>query len=345
MHVVYSEVHARHATQTVRVHDEAYPEVPARVERILHAWKQAGLGPVTAPADHGLEPILAVHTPGLVNFLQTIFHASRSVRNAGPVFFGDTFATRGLRRRSPHPWAQIGYYAFDIEAPFLEGTWEAAYWSAQCALSAADALLAGERTVYALCRPPGHHASTDQTGGFCYLNNAAIAARHLQRGQGGRVAILDVDYHHGNGTQEIFYSDPSVLYVSLHAHPDEEYPFYWGAEDERGAAAGEGFNINVPLPPGTDEVQYLAALQPALEALRDYGPRYLIVSLGLDIAAGDPASLAGFNLTTAGIRAIGERIAAHTAAIPVLMVQEGGYQLETLGANAVAFLQSFVEHE
>lgn len=339
MRIWYSEHHYCHATDAIFYHGEPYPETAARVDVIRAALLAQGFAEWSGPVDHGQGPLLAIHTPGLLEFLQTIYPASRQLRQVASFYQADTFATRSARRRSPHPWAQIGYYAFDIEAPFLEGTWEAAYWSAQCALSAADALLAGERAAYALCRPPGHHALADQTGGFCYLNNAAIAARYLQQGQPARVAILDVDYHHGNGTQEIFYSDPSILFVSLHADPDVEYPFFWGGAEERGEGAGAGFNLNLPLPQGTGDREYLAALERGLASVREYAPQYLVISLGLDIAQGDPASLAGFAVTTAGFHAIGEQIAA--LAVPTLIVQEGGYRLDTLGENAVAFLRAF----
>lgn len=336
----YTHRHHGQATDGLTIHGEPFPEVPARVEVIQAALAQSGWGQLAPPADHGLAPILAVHTPGLVNFLQTIFALSRSIPRAGKVFLGDSFATRGIRRRSPHPWAQIGYYAFDIEAPFYEGTWDAAYWSAQCAVSAAQAVLAGERAAYALSRPPGHHASGEQTGGFCYLNNAAIAARVLQQGAARRVAILDIDHHHGNGTQEIFYTDPTVLYVSLHAHPDHEYPFYWGAAEERGEGAGEGFNLNCPLPPGAGDDAYLAALARALAAIHAFAPEALVLSLGLDAAEGDPAALAGLAVTTAGFRAIGRAIAG--LGTPTVIVQEGGYRLDTLAQNALAVLEAFV---
>jgi acetoin utilization deacetylase AcuC-like enzyme len=340
MIVVHARQHQRHATQGVRVHGEVYNEVPERAEAILKAIQTVGLGPVTAPHDHGLEPILAIHTPGLVAFLQTIHAVSAPVRHAGAVFMADTFSTRSARRRSPHPWAQIGYHSFDVQAPILEGTWEAAYWSAQTALTAAGRVLAGERAAYALCRPPGHHALPDQVGGFCYLNNAAIAARRLQGPQRDRVAILDVDYHHGNGTQEIFYSDPTVLFVSLHAHPDDDYPFLWGAAEERGEGPGHGFNLNLPLPRGTGDGPYLGALEQGLAAIRAVAPRYLVVSLGLDIAAGDPSALSGgFAVTDQGFRAIGRQVAG--LGLPTLIVQEGGYGLASLGANATAFLSAW----
>lgn len=341
MQVIYTERHRLHDTSQVRIHGETINEVPERAEIILQALQQTGWANISAPTDFGLAPLHAVHTPGLLNFLQTIYIASQSLPQRWPAFFGDAFATRNTRRSSPHPWAQMGYYAFDIEAPFLAGTWEAVYWSAQTALSGAQAVLDGEQTAYALCRPPGHHALADQTGGFCYLNNAAIAARWLQHGRPTppRIALLDIDYHHGNGTQEIFYTDSSVFYVSIHGHPDEEYPFYWGGEEERGAGEGEGFNLNLPLPAGTDDAGYLAAVDNATAAIQAYAPDYLVLSLGFDAAEGDPSALAGFRVSTPGFAEIGRRLAALHR--PTLLVQEGGYRLETLGQNAVAFLEAF----
>jgi acetoin utilization deacetylase AcuC-like enzyme len=353
MRTVYTPHHQGHATDAVRIHGEAYGEVPARAEVLLAAIQRAGLGNVISPVDHGLEPILAIHAPDYVEFLRGAHAAGLPYRHAGPIppalasqsgrafVMADTFSTRSARRRSPHPWARFGYYSFDISAPFLEGTWEAAYWSAQCALTAADEVRRGTRATYALCRPPGHHALADQAGGFCYLNNAAIAARHLQtHSAAARVAIVDVDYHHGNGTQEIFYSDPSVLYTSLHGHPDEDYPFFWGTAEERGAGAGLGCNLNLPLPKGTGDGAYLAALETAGAAVRAFQPAYLVLSLGLDIVGGDPSPLGGgFEVTRAGFQAIGRHLAA--LALPTVVVQEGGYRLDTLGENAVAVLGAF----
>lgn len=341
MRVFYTERHRQHDTSQVRIHGEIINEVPARAEIILAALNQTGWAEVRSPLDFGLEPLYAVHTAGLLNFLQTIYTASQTLPQRWPAFFGDAFATRNTRRTSPHPWAQMGYYAFDIEAPFLAGTWDAVYWSAQTALSGAQAVLNGQRTAYALCRPPGHHALADQTGGFCYLNNAAIAARWLQRGHTPppRIALLDIDYHHGNGTQEIFYTDPSVFYVSIHGDPDVEYPFYWGGGDERGEGAGEGFNLNLPLPAGTDDASYLAAVDKATVAIQAYAPDYFVLSLGFDAAEGDPSALAGFLVSTPGFAEIGRRLAALRR--PTLLVQEGGYRLDTLGQNAAAFLEAF----
>ncbi|HEY4689034.1 MAG TPA: histone deacetylase family protein [Anaerolineae bacterium] len=335
MQIVYSAEHRLHSTDRVERADQPFTteEVPARAEIILSAVQAVQLGAVGDPIDHGLDPILAVHDADFVGFLRTVYvdQAARTGRAA--TVFADYPAPRRIQRARVAGAARVGFYAFGGDSPILESTWLAAYWSAQCALTGADIVRESGETAYALCRPPGHHADVDLYGGFCYLNNAAIAARYLR----ARTAILDVDYHHGNGTQAIFYADPTVLYCSIHARPDEEYPYYWGESDERGEGAGLGFNCNWPLPQGADDALYLRTLDAALAAIRDFEPRYLIVSAGFDIAAGDP--IGGFSVTVDGFRAIGERIAG--LRIPTLIVQEGGYLLEKLGENAAAFLRVF----
>ncbi|HLF28518.1 MAG TPA: histone deacetylase family protein [Anaerolineae bacterium] len=331
MRIVYTDKHRLHATDKIERAGQPFSseEAPARADIILRAVQAARLGSIDAPDDHGLQPIRAIHESGFLDFLRDAYAESRT-----PVF-ADYCAPRHARRKPIGLAGFKGYYAFGGDSPIAEGTWEAAYWSAQCALTAADRVRATGETTYALCRPPGHHAAVDLYGGFCYLNNAAIAARSL----GEKVAILDIDYHHGNGTQEIFYADPTVLYGSIHADPDAEYPYYWGAADEHGEGSGRGFNRNWPLPIGTDDENYLRTLDEALMAIGDYGPRYLVVSAGFDIVSGDP--LGGFNITLDGLREIGRRIAALTQRVPTLIVQEGGYLLEQLGENAVAFLSAF----
>jgi len=348
MHVVYTPQHKLHATDAVQVEGHAFEteEVPARAEIILNAVQAARLGPVIAPADHGLAPIRAVHDADYLTFLQTVHDESAAYFGQAGAVLAWSFATRHAARKPSGFLGLKGYYAFAWGTPILEGTWQAAYWSAQCALTAADRLRAGEQAVYALCRPPGHHAAADLYGGSCFLNNAAIAARHLQnapnrsaKGAGGvKIAILDVDYHHGNGTQAIFYTDPGVLYCSLHAHPDEAFPYFWGGDDELGQGPGHGSNRNWPLPLKTDDACYLAALDEALAATQTFAPHYLVVSAGFDTLASDPVG--GFDVTLDGLRQIGQRLAALN--LPTLIVQEGGYLLEKLGAGAVAFLQPFV---
>ena len=346
MRVVYTDHHALHATDNLQRDGTPFvtEEVPARAEIILGALQTEGIGVVVAPTDHSLVPILAVHDRDYVDFLRNVFAESAAYYKVELPVFPDAFATRRIRRKPDGFLGLRGYYAFGDDSPIVAGTWTAAYWSAQCALTAADEVRAGEPCAYALCRPPGHHAAADLYGGACYLNHAAIAARYLQLspllqagGPGVRLAILDIDYHHGNGTQEIFYADPTVLCCSLHAHPDFEYPYYWGGADERGEGAGEGFNRNWPLPIWTDDAAYLAALDEALRTIREFDPAALVVSAGFDIVTGDPWG--GFNLTLDGLREIGRRVAA--LGRPAVIVQEGGYRRETLGACAVAFLRVF----
>ncbi len=339
MDIIYTERHTKHASDGIVLDGRPFitEEVPARAEVIVKAARAAQLGTVAAPIDHGIEPILAVHDAGYVDFLRTVYAENAAYFQTSEPVFTWTFATRHTGRKPKGFLGLMGYYAFGWGTPILEGTWEAAYWSAQCALSAADRLRDGEPVAYALCRPPGHHAAADLYGGFCYLNNAAIAARYLQ-GSGDQVAILDIDYHHGNGTQAIFYTDPDVLFCSLHAHPDDDYPYYWGDVDERGEGPGEGYNHNWPLPQGADDATYLAALGEALAVIGAYAPRYLVVSVGFDVVAGDPVG--GFRLTTEGLSDIGRQIAGLN--LPTVIVQEGGYILEDLGRNAVAFLRAFV---
>ena len=342
MHVLFSSQHRGHATRPAMPgYADRYDEVPQRVDAILAGLRAAGLGPVAEAWDHGLAPVLAVHETALVDFLRQAYAGSRgSLPGELPLLPDGYFAVRGSRRR-PAGWQQqAGYYATDRDCPILAGTWDAAYWSAQAALSAADRVLAGQAAVYALCRPPGHHASASQYGGYCYLNNAAIAARHLQAGSGARVALVDIDYHHGNGTQEIFYADPTVLTCSLHADPDQEYPYFWGGADELGSGAGLGANRNWPLPMGIDDADYLSALELALAEVAACQPDFLVVSAGFDLLAGDPsASSGGFGVSLEGVTQIGQRLAR--LALPTVIVQEGGYRLEQLGEAAVRFLRQF----
>lgn len=339
MKTIYTSSHLLHNTENITLDGQPFiiEELPARAEHILAAIRAADLGPVLPPEDHGLAPVLAVHDADFVAYLRSAYTENAAWLGYEEAVIPGTFAVRIPGARPSGIAGQRGYYAFGIGSPIIAGTWEAAYWAAQCALTAADAVLAGERSAYALCRPPGHHAARDLYGGFCYLNNAAIAARHLAERTGRRVAVLDVDFHHGNGTQTIFYEDPTVFYASLHADPGDEYPFYWGFADERGAGAGLGANLNLPLPKGINNATYLAALDEALAALRAFAPGMLVLSLGLDIAAGD--EIGDMGITLAGFRAIGERIAAQ--GWPTVIIQEGGYRLDTLGENAVAVLRAF----
>jgi acetoin utilization deacetylase AcuC-like enzyme len=343
MYIIYTEKHQLHSTDQIILDGNPFltEEVPQRAEILLKALLDAKFGDVLPPHDHGIEPLLAIHPADYLNFLREIYAASAAHYGTPEPVFTWTFATRYAGRRPESLLAQKGYYAFSWGTPILEGTYEAAYWSAQCALTAADLLLRDQSAAYALCRPPGHHAGRDLYGGFCYLNNVAIAARYIQKHSAtSRIAILDIDFHHGNGTQTIFYQDSTVLYCSLHADPAIEYPYFWGAAEERGEGAGKGFNHNWPLPPGTEDGPYLAALEDALVTIRAYRPKYLLLSAGFDITAGDPAG--GFLVTRAGLSQIAERIADLN--LPTLILQEGGYHLSHLGEDAVTFLRPFSQY-
>ena len=233
--------------------------------------------------------------------------------------------------------AKLGRYSYDAGTPIAEGTWTGAYWSAQTALTALDLVLGGARSAFAFCRPPGHHAGADYLGGYCYLNNAAIAAEAAIAAGRRRVAILDIDYHHGNGTQDIFYARGDVLFVSIHADPRTDYPFYWGHADEIGEGEGRGATLNLPLPRGTAMPGFAAALDHAMARIETFDAELLVLSFGADTFGGDPISF--FKLETGDYQAIAKRVAA--AGLPTLIVMEGGYAVDDLGANVAAFLSGF----
>lgn len=314
-----------------------YSEVAERGLILRRAMESASVGPILAPRDFGMAPLQSVHSHELLTLLQAAYDRMVDEVHGGAhhprVVLPETFAVRLRRDHSPRSiWAHLGFHCYDTSSPIFVDTWQAVYWSAQTALSAAASVADGQPVAYALCRPPGHHASSDMFGGFCYVNNLAIAAQWLvERGQ--RVAILDIDYHHGNGTQEIFYQRDDVLTVSLHADPHVEYPFFWGHEEERGAGVGLGFNVNLALPKGTDTIAYLTVLDGALYRIHQFAPDTLLVSLGLDTYKDDPVG--GFALETESYTAIGRRLAG--LGMPMVVVQEGGYYLPALADNLVAF--------
>jgi acetoin utilization deacetylase AcuC-like enzyme len=312
-----------------------YTESPTRVEVILAALRTADLGPIVPAEDFGLAPIAAVHSADYLEHLQTIYADWVATGGAPEAALPFCFQQRGMLRASPAPAAALGYYAFDLSAPITATSWEAILASAQVALTGADALRRGERLAYALCRPPGHHAAQDWMGGYCYLNNAAIAAHTLSQGGRQRVALVDIDVHAGNGTQRIFYERDDVLFISIHGSPTWEYPYFMGFADERGAGAGLGYTINYPLAQGAGDEDYLSVLDQALAAVRRFGPAYLLISAGFDAYDGDP--LGKLKLTTACFGEIGARLAA--LGLPTLVVQEGGYAMSALGANVVSLLR------
>jgi acetoin utilization deacetylase AcuC-like enzyme len=308
-----------------------FAETPARADAIL-----AAIGRCEPAVDHGEAPLRAVHSEAYLAFL---WAAHQDWRAAGREGDAIGYAWPVARRRPlalERIDARIGQYSFDVSSPISAGTWDAAYWSAQSALTALDALLAGERAAFALCRPPGHHCGADYLGGYCYLNSAAVVAEAAVA-EGRRVAILDVDYHHGNGTQDIFYARGDVLFVSIHADPATDYPFFWGHEDEAGEGDGKGATLNLALPRGTDFAAYRPALETALAKLAAFAPDLLVISYGADTFVDDPISQ--FRLERADYTLMARRIAA--LGLPALTVMEGGYAVDALGANVAAFLEGF----
>lgn len=341
-----------------------YLESPRRAEMILDAVRTAELGEVIGPEDFGMAPIRAVHADHYLDYLQTAYAQWVEQGGAATGVYPDTFFKPGFTHRPTKIGALAGLYAFDMSTVIVASTWEAAYWSAQSALTAARRVREGERgmavreaAAFALCRPPGHHAHAAMGGGYCFLNNAAIAAEYFisqsapvsdfqlrasevgsrESGTGGQVAILDIDFHHGNGTQDIFYARRDVLFISIHADPDRQYPYFLGAADERGAGEGEGFNVNYPLPVKTTDAQYLAALEEACERIAQFAPHALVVSLGVDTFGGDP--LGDFAMTCHAYPKIGARLAQLN--LPTVFLMEGGYAIEQLGENVAGVLAGF----
>lgn len=299
------------------------------IDRALQAAGYTDTAPITAVPSAILH---AIHDPAYLDYLATIYPRWCAAGGAPAAVLPSTLAVRWMRRYSPHPLAEAGYYAFDLSAPIVADSWEAIIDSASMAYTAALQLRAGAYQTYARCRPPGHHAGTDMCGGYCYVNNAAVAAQTLS--QQGKVAILDIDIHHGNGTQQIFYGRGDVQFISIHGHPDECYPYFLGFADEQGEGAGLGTNHNYPLAFGCDDTQYLAVVDAALQQIRDFGAQTLVVSAGFDTFGGDP--LGGFGLSRACYTAIGQRI--RQLGLPVAVIQEGGYAIAALGDNVVALL-------
>jgi len=348
MKTFYNHLHAQHQGKFEMFRGALVPcyEVPARADHVLAELQRRKLGTVQPPLPFDDAALTAIHSPRYLNFLATAWDqwVALDPANAERDILPSVWATRTFRTDiEPDNFsAKVGLYSSDAGTPFTSGTWVAARAGADCALSATQAVLAGDRAAFALSRPPGHHAGMDFFGGYCFLNNAALAAQHLlNQGKAAgikKVAILDVDYHHGNGTQAIFYDRPDVFYASIHGDPRTEFPFFLGYADEMGAGAGLGANLNIPLPRGTDFARWSAALEHALQAITHFGADALVVSLGVDTFEGDPIS--GFTLKSADYLAVGQRLAA--AGLPTVLVFEGGYAVADVGVNAVNVVEGFL---
>ncbi len=311
------------------VRDRGYVEAPVRISSIVAEIDKTGLFKRMQPRAFPEKNIKAVHAKDYVDYLRRACEALPPGKSAYPIVFP-------LRNALRHPKdldIRSGYYCMDTFTPLNHNAYLAARGAVNCAMTGAEAVLDGTHFAYALVRPPGHHAESRAFGGFCYFNSAAVAAHHLS--QYGRVAILDVDFHHGNGTQDIFYSRSDVLTISIHGDPHFAYPHFAGFEDETGAGVGEGYNINYPLPEQISIERYQKTLNKALKRIREYDPVYLVLCLGLDTAKADPTGT--WALGAADFRRNGEMIGA--LKLPTLVVQEGGYRTRTLGVNARHFFE------
>jgi acetoin utilization deacetylase AcuC-like enzyme len=338
----FSPRHQGHAPTHEFFRGERVPcfESPARAEFVHQAL--LARGHEMRPPSHDCTDLLAgVHTPRYLRFLQSAWGQwlALDAAHESQQPFPSVWPVRTLRSDiEPDNFiARLGLYSMDNGTPLVAGTWAAAKAGGDAAASAAMLLSSGARSAFCATRPPGHHAGPDFMGGYCFLNNAAIAAEGLRRQGCERVAILDVDYHHGNGTQSIFYERADVLFVSLHGDPRTEYPFYLGHADETGVGPGQGFNLNLPLPAGTSSANWLAALEAACQRIQAYQPDALVVSLGLDTFAGDPISR--FALQTDDFSRVGARL--ERSGLPTAFLLEGGYAAQELGHNAVNVLEGF----
>ncbi|WP_298872240.1 histone deacetylase family protein [uncultured Bradyrhizobium sp.] len=339
MKAVHTELHRSHDPQffLVRGVVKRTTEHPERADRLLRGLKD-GKHQLVEPTKFGQGPRARIHSPEYLSFLSEAWDAWTALGDSGPEMIGNVHPVRHAATYPSHIVGKLGWHTADTAAPIGPGTWAAACAATDVAVTAAQMVMDGEDATYALCRPPGHHAYRDMAGGFCFLNNSAIAAAHL-RLKHERVAILDVDVHHGNGTQGIFYARPDVYTVSIHADPVAYYPYVWGYAHECGEGPGLGANLNIPLAIGTGDDGYIRAMDVARKAIESFAPGALVIALGLDASEHDP--LKGLAVTTSGFRRIGQAIAK--LGLPTVFVQEGGYLSDILGANLTSVLAGFEE--
>jgi acetoin utilization deacetylase AcuC-like enzyme len=339
MITLFDDLQRLHAPKTFLVagRPQPIPEIPERIDMLMRGVMAVG-SKLAEPPQIDMETVALVHDRRYLGFLETLLERWQHVANSSDIPLPNVYA---IQRNSLAPITypdavvgQAGYHLGDGACPVTPDTLTSALASAACAVEGARLIAGGEKLVYALCRPPGHHAASDLASGFCYFNNSALAAEILTR-KGKRCAILDIDVHHGNGTESIFYDRADVLTVSLHCHPKRFYPFFWGYETELGRGAGEGFNLNLPLERGSGIGEYLPALEIALQRIADFGAEVLVIAAGLDIAADDPFQ--AFKIHTHDFETIGKRISEMK--LPMLAVQEGGYPSDSLGINLAALLR------
>lgn len=314
-------------------------ECPERWDYIHSSLKLAGHTDLREPDAINMSLVEKIHSPQYLEFLQSAWSEWQKEGFEGEAI-PTVFPARRMQQRVPdYIDGKLGYYAMAVETAITSGTWQAAQSSAAVAVTAQKLVTDVTSEVFALCRPPGHHSAADLYGGYCFLNNAAIAAQGFLDDGASRVVILDVDFHHGNGTQDIFYQREDVLFISLHGDPVHAFPHFLGYVDETGAGAGEGFNVNYPMLPGTGFDVWQSALTDACKKISAYSPDALVVSLGVDTFEKDPISF--FKLTSDDFTVYGEQLAA--LSLPTLFVMEGGYAVEEIGTNTVNVLNGFSE--
>ncbi|SDG58918.1 Acetoin utilization deacetylase AcuC [Onishia taeanensis] len=341
MKLFYSATQNSHAPETflLRGQPAPSPERPERAVRLADAIGELGLtldAPAEVDSPRLRERLSRIHAPRYLTFLETIHARWQAMPGASALVAPNVHPCGGGYQYPSHPVGQAGWHLHDMACPIGANSFAGILASAASAEAAAMSVCEGEASAYALCRPPGHHAGPERAGGFCFLNNSALAATVL-RERHGRVAIVDVDLHHGNGTQDIFYARGDVWTGSVHADTDAFYPFFWGGADETGSGEGLGANVNLPLPLGSNGQVFLDALETLLARLDDFSPEAVVVALGLDAHKDDP--LAGLALETEDFRSIGARLSK--LSMPMVLVQEGGYPTAALGANLSAFLEGF----
>ncbi len=340
MLTVYSDEHRLHDSKYELYGGEMVPphEMPRRMDMVLKRVASESLGDLCEPEDFGMAAISRVHDADYLTFLQTIWKEWCAVGYLGEVIPTVWPSRRVNATRIPDfPEGKAGYYALSAETAINSGTWQASYISAQVALTAHKIVAEGARSSFGLCRPPGHHAAADMYGGYCFLNNAAIVAQKFIDDGMKKVAVLDPDFHHGNGTQSIFYDRGDVFYASVHGDPNDAFPHFLGWADETGEGDGAGTNANYPMAPGTKFDEWFAAFNDACEKIAAFGAEALVISLGVDTYENDPISF--FKLTSDDFTTYGARLAEMN--LPTVFLMEGGYAVEEIGINAVNVLQGF----
>ncbi|WP_371397826.1 histone deacetylase family protein [Fretibacter rubidus] len=340
MDIVYTDDHALHAP-ALELHRGAF--VPAhegthRLDKLLAGLSRAGLTNFITPEPCDMSAIARVHTADYLHFLQTAWSRWQAAGYSGDVL-PMSYPHRPRRAEPPIDIdGAAGYFCSSSDTVITQTSWHGLKAVADCAVAAADSVSASGGAAFTLTRPPGHHAGADYMSGYCLLNYAAIAAQRLRDKGAGKVAILDVDFHHGNGTQDIFYARDDVFFTSIHGEPDHHFPYFWGHEDEVGEGAGKGFTANYPLPAGTPYPVWREALEHALTRIQDFGADALVVSLGVDTYEQDPIST--FKLTTPDYPDYGAKIG--TLNLPTVFIMEGGYGVPEIGDNTAGVLTGFM---